>query len=144
MKHEPPPRAEGRCHKCGSGAADTVVIFLFSSALPVQGQTGCVRHSPSGSVFVCTLEGCHPPSASHLRARRKNLNLADRRRTGTASSCWEKSLFLSFFLSLCNHLHLHLIISDYDSSSFPFNHKNTLERCIEHFPKQIHIDLNCR
>ena len=73
----------------GSGAADTVVILHFSSALPVQSQTGCVRHSPSGSVFVCTLEGCHPPSASSLRACRRNLNLADRRRTGTASSCPE-------------------------------------------------------
>lgn len=95
-----------RRQECGSGAADTVVLFsFFSSVLPVQGQTGCVRHSPSGSVFVCTLEGCHPPSASHLRARRRNLNLADRRRARTARSSF---FFLSFSLCAATYTHISL------------------------------------
>lgn len=76
---------------------------FFSSALPVQGQTGCVRHSPSGSVFVCKLERCHPPSASHLRARRRNLNLADRRRTRTA-----RSSFFFLYFSLCAATYTHI------------------------------------
>lgn len=78
---------------CRRGSGD----FSF---FPIQGQTACVRHSPSGSFSVC----------------RRNFNLADRRHTGTV---------MSFFPSLCSHLHSHLILSDYDSWSFAFKQKNT-------------------
>lgn len=110
-------------------------FLFFSSVLPVQGQTGCVRHSPSGSVFVCTLEGCHPPSASHLRTRRRNLNLADRRRARTARSSF---FFLSF--SLCaatythislsvimTHLHFHLNIKKHKSKMYSISHFKKLQ-----------------
>lgn len=79
--------------RCRRGSGD----FSF---FPIQGQTACVRHSPSGSVSVC----------------RRNFNLADRRHAGTVRS---------FFPSLCSHLHSHLILSDYDSWSFAFKHKST-------------------
>lgn len=91
-------RRRGRHLQTGVGMMKERRWWFFF--FPIQGQTACVRHSPSGSVSVC----------------RRNFNLADRRHTGTVRS---------FFSSLCSHLHLHLILSDYDSWSFAFKHKNT-------------------
>lgn len=81
--------------RCGNDAGEEVVIYLFSHP-----GTDCLCPSQPIRLSLCVQEKLQP----------------GRRHTGTVRA---------FFPSLCSHLHSRLILSDYDSWSFAFNHKNT-------------------
>lgn len=100
--------------KYGSGAGKTGVIFLFSCP---------------GTDWLC-------PS----QPIRLSLCVQEELTPGRQTSYWNCQVFLSFFLCATTYTHT-LILRNYDSWSFAFNHKNQSLRLVLDFLYSIHIHL---